>query len=206
MHASAGYIIVWPMRMAVQRFAELGSRRGPAPCEVSNILAGPGTGFYSGKVAAAIAEAVQSRQGVLTEDDLAAHQTAVVPPISTVYKGHRVYEVPPPTQARSPEPLLTASCCLSQLCRRDRVSLSLSLKHLWQRETSVASVTQRLNTQGQGCRRTLTRTPETDMARPPAHARAFRLQCLLPNQAPLPLSSAHLMSTWTRRALQRCWR
>ena len=56
------------------------------------------TGFYSGPVAAAIAEAVQSRQGVLTEDDLAAHRSAIVPPISTVYKGHRVYEVPPPTQ------------------------------------------------------------------------------------------------------------
>jgi len=41
---------------------------------------------------------VQSRKGVLTEADLAAHRTAIVPPISTVYKGHRVYEVPPPTQ------------------------------------------------------------------------------------------------------------
>ena len=55
-------------------------------------------GFYSGPVAAAIAEAVCSRRGVLTEGDLAAHRSAVVPPISTVYKGHRVYEVPPPTQ------------------------------------------------------------------------------------------------------------
>jgi len=58
------------------------------------------TGFYSGPVAAAVAEAVQSRRGVLTEADLAAHRSAVVPPISTVYKGHRVYEVPPPTQVR----------------------------------------------------------------------------------------------------------
>ena len=55
-------------------------------------------GFYSGPVAKAIAEAVCSRQGVMTEADLAAHRTAVVAPISTNYKGHRVYEVPPPTQ------------------------------------------------------------------------------------------------------------
>ena len=60
----------------------------------------PCAGFYSGPIAAAIAEAVQSRQGVLSEADLAAHRTAIVPPISTVYKGHRVYEVPPPTQVR----------------------------------------------------------------------------------------------------------
>ena len=60
----------------------------------------PPAGFYSGPVAAAIAEAVLSRPGVLTEGDLAAHRSAVVPPISTVYKGHRVYEVPPPTQVR----------------------------------------------------------------------------------------------------------
>jgi len=58
-------------------------------------------GFYSGPVAAAIAEAVCSRQGVLAEADLAAHRTAMVAPISTEYKGHRVYEVPPPTQVRT---------------------------------------------------------------------------------------------------------
>ena len=60
-------------------------------------------------MAAAIAEAVQSRQGVLTEADLAAHRSAVVPPISTVYKGHRVYEVPPPTQVLRRSQ--AAACC-----------------------------------------------------------------------------------------------
>ena len=60
----------------------------------------PFPGFYSGPVAAAIAAAVQSRQGVLSEEDLAAHRTAAVAPISTDYRGHRVYEVPPPTQVR----------------------------------------------------------------------------------------------------------
>ena len=49
-------------------------------------------------MAEVIAAAVQQRQGVLSEADLAAHRSAVVEPISTEYKGHRVYEVPPPTQ------------------------------------------------------------------------------------------------------------
>jgi gamma-glutamyltranspeptidase/glutathione hydrolase len=43
-------------------------------------------GFYSGPVADAIVAAVQSRGGVLSADDLAAHSTAAVGPISTQYK------------------------------------------------------------------------------------------------------------------------
>ena len=73
---------------------------------------------------------MQSRQGVLSEADLAAHRTAIVPPISTVYKGHRVYEVPPPTQVRyllkrDPHAVLKVltmllrpmCCCVEGLCR-----------------------------------------------------------------------------------------
>jgi gamma-glutamyltranspeptidase len=43
-------------------------------------------GFYSGPVAEAIVAAVQSRGGVLSLDDLAAHTTAAVEPICTQYK------------------------------------------------------------------------------------------------------------------------
>ena len=53
-------------------------------------------------MAEVIAAAVQQRQGVLSESDLAAHRSAVVEPISTEYRGHRVYEVPPPTQVPAP--------------------------------------------------------------------------------------------------------
>jgi gamma-glutamyltranspeptidase/glutathione hydrolase len=42
--------------------------------------------IYSGRVAEAIVEAVQSRGGVMTLADLAAHRTLVVEPISTEYR------------------------------------------------------------------------------------------------------------------------
>jgi gamma-glutamyltranspeptidase len=55
-------------------------------------------GFYANQTGDAIVAALQQRGGVLTAEDLAAHRTAFVEPISTTYRGHRVYEVPPPTQ------------------------------------------------------------------------------------------------------------
>jgi gamma-glutamyltranspeptidase len=55
-------------------------------------------GFYSGPVADAIVDAVQSRGGVLSHGDLAAHRTLEVEPVSTDYKGVTVWEVPPPCQ------------------------------------------------------------------------------------------------------------
>ncbi|KIZ03435.1 gamma-glutamyltranspeptidase [Monoraphidium neglectum] len=59
---------------------------------------GPAKAIYSGRVAEAIVEAVQSRGGVMTLADLAAHRTLVVEPISTEYRGATVWEVPPPCQ------------------------------------------------------------------------------------------------------------
>jgi len=55
---------------------------------------GPG-GFYRGRVAQAIAATVQSHGGLLTEADLAAHTSTWVEPISTDYRGLRVFECPP---------------------------------------------------------------------------------------------------------------
>eukprot|EP00878_Enallax_costatus_P014464 GHUV01015128.1.p1 GENE.GHUV01015128.1~~GHUV01015128.1.p1 ORF type:complete len:652 (+),score=151.84 GHUV01015128.1:282-1958(+) len=54
-------------------------------------------GFYSGPVADAIVSALQSRGGVMTHEDLLEHTTVELEPISTVYNGHVVWEVPPPT-------------------------------------------------------------------------------------------------------------
>ncbi len=51
--------------------------------------------FYKGDLAKRIAAAVQTSGGVLTEDDLAAHRSTWDEPISTVYRGVRVWECPP---------------------------------------------------------------------------------------------------------------
>jgi gamma-glutamyltranspeptidase/glutathione hydrolase len=53
--------------------------------------------FYRGRVAQAIADRLQ-REGFLTSEDLAAHSGEWDEPISTTYRGYRVYETPPPTQ------------------------------------------------------------------------------------------------------------
>ena len=51
--------------------------------------------FYRGRIGQAIADAVQAEGGFLTVDDLAAHQSTWVDPISTTYHGHQIYECPP---------------------------------------------------------------------------------------------------------------
>lgn len=52
-------------------------------------------GFYTGRVADEIAQVVQQHGGVLTPQDLAVHTCTEVEPISTVYKGCKVWELPP---------------------------------------------------------------------------------------------------------------
>lgn len=42
--------------------------------------------------------ALQAAGGVMTAEDLQQHATRFVEPISTTYRGIRVYETPPPTQ------------------------------------------------------------------------------------------------------------
>eukprot|EP01031_Cornospumella_fuschlensis_P028243 gene28243-34107_t len=55
-------------------------------------------GFYQGRVAESIVEAVREFGGVLSLDDLKSHRTVVEDePISTVYKGLRIYQTPPPS-------------------------------------------------------------------------------------------------------------
>jgi gamma-glutamyltranspeptidase / glutathione hydrolase len=51
--------------------------------------------YYQGEIAAAIVEVVTASGGVLTRDDLAAHVSTWDEPISTVYRGHRIWECPP---------------------------------------------------------------------------------------------------------------
>ena len=54
--------------------------------------------FYKGEIAASIARSTQEAGGYLSEEDLAAHESTFVEPISTDYRGVRVYEMPPPGQ------------------------------------------------------------------------------------------------------------
>jgi gamma-glutamyltranspeptidase/glutathione hydrolase len=79
--------------------------RGPRPGE---IFRNPGlartlkriaeqgkAGFYQGEVAEAIAATVQAAGGCLAVEDLAAHQSTWEQPVSTVYRGLRIWECPP---------------------------------------------------------------------------------------------------------------
>ncbi len=54
--------------------------------------------FYSGTLAAQIADFAAATGGLLTRADLAAHESSWVEPVSTTYRGHEVWELPPNTQ------------------------------------------------------------------------------------------------------------
>ncbi|HEX5474251.1 MAG TPA: gamma-glutamyltransferase [Vicinamibacterales bacterium] len=54
--------------------------------------------FYRGAIAQAIAEDMKRRGGLITVDDLAANHPDWVDPVSTSYRGYRVFEMPPNTQ------------------------------------------------------------------------------------------------------------
>ena len=54
--------------------------------------------FYRGPIGKAIAADMKRRNGLLTEADLAAHRSDWIEPVSTVYRGYQVLELPPNTQ------------------------------------------------------------------------------------------------------------
>jgi gamma-glutamyltranspeptidase/glutathione hydrolase len=54
--------------------------------------------FYRGEIAKAIVEYCQKNGGFLTAEDFAEHKSTWVEPISTVYRGHTLYEFPPNNQ------------------------------------------------------------------------------------------------------------
>jgi gamma-glutamyltranspeptidase/glutathione hydrolase len=82
--------------------------RAPGPGEVflqpdlartlAAVAEGGSDAFYGGEIARSIARAAQEAGGYLSEEDLAAHETTWVEPISTDYRGVRVIEMPPPGQ------------------------------------------------------------------------------------------------------------
>jgi gamma-glutamyltranspeptidase/glutathione hydrolase len=73
--------------------------------------------FYEGEVAEEIAATVQAKGGLLTAEDIAAHQAAYVTPLTTAYRGVEVVELPPANQG------LTALAMLNILERFDLAAL-----------------------------------------------------------------------------------
>jgi gamma-glutamyltranspeptidase/glutathione hydrolase len=73
------------------------------------LAAGGREAFYSGEIAKAIVDYCQKHKGFLSMDDLAAQKAEWVEPISTTYRGHTVYEIPPNGQG------LTALLMLNML-------------------------------------------------------------------------------------------
>jgi gamma-glutamyltranspeptidase/glutathione hydrolase len=88
-------------------FAEVFMPRGRAPASgepfanpnlarAYELIAKEGrAAFYDGAVAAAIEECVRGNGGYLGREDLRAHRSEWVEPVSTTYRGWRVFELPP---------------------------------------------------------------------------------------------------------------
>jgi gamma-glutamyltranspeptidase / glutathione hydrolase len=53
---------------------------------------------YTGEIAERIVDFAQATGGWISRDDLAAHTSTWVDPISTNYRGYDVWEIPPNTQ------------------------------------------------------------------------------------------------------------
>lgn len=62
---------------------------------LEKIAAGGRDAFYKGEIAGVIADFMARQGGFLDRDDLAAHQSEWVEPISTNYRGYDVWELPP---------------------------------------------------------------------------------------------------------------
>lgn len=70
--------------------------RNPGLARTLRKISGDGkTAFYQGEIAEAIAGVVHQAGGCLTMDDLAAHTSTWEQPISTTYRGLRLWECPP---------------------------------------------------------------------------------------------------------------
>src|ERR671917_1966965 len=65
---------------------------------ISAVAEGGADAFYNGEIARSLANAAQEAGGYLSEEDLASHESTWVEPISTEYRGVRIYEIPPPGQ------------------------------------------------------------------------------------------------------------
>lgn len=62
---------------------------------LSNIAKGGRDAFYKGEIAKTIANFIKEQGGFLSYEDLAAHKSEWVEPVSTNYRGYDVWELPP---------------------------------------------------------------------------------------------------------------
>lgn len=70
--------------------------RNPGLARTLHVVADGGKeAFYQGQIGEGIVRAVQAAGGCLTMEDLAAHESEWVEPVSTVYRNKRVWECPP---------------------------------------------------------------------------------------------------------------
>jgi gamma-glutamyltranspeptidase / glutathione hydrolase len=71
----------------------------PALAETLKLIAREGRdAFYEGAIAEDIIATVRPMGSLLTRDDLAAHQSNWVKPISSAFAGHQIFEIPPSGQ------------------------------------------------------------------------------------------------------------
>ncbi len=83
--------------MAGGRAPAIGARfANPNLARAYELLAAGGRdAFYGGPIATAIEQCVRGNGGYLGREDLAAHRCEWVEPVSTTYRGWRVFELPP---------------------------------------------------------------------------------------------------------------
>ncbi len=94
LRASPGFAEVFMPRGRAPTAGE--SFANPALARAYEAIAADGrAGFYLGPIAAAIEQAVRGHGGYLGREDLAAHASEWVEPVSATYRGWRVYELPP---------------------------------------------------------------------------------------------------------------
>ena len=68
----------------------------PSLASAYELLAADGRdAFYRGSIGAALADHLHAHGGFVSRDDLAAHRSEWVDPVSSTYRGWRVYELPP---------------------------------------------------------------------------------------------------------------
>ena len=70
--------------------------KNPRLADAYALLAAHGKeAFYTGEIAAAIEKTMRAAGGFVTRADLAAHESEVVAPVATSYRGYDVWELPP---------------------------------------------------------------------------------------------------------------
>ena len=73
--------------------------RSPDLARTFRKIAGQGTQvFYRGEIAEAIHGFLEAEGGLVTREDLAAHDSSWVEPISTTYRGVEIFQIPPNSQ------------------------------------------------------------------------------------------------------------